>query len=61
MNTILKGVKFWDHKKQAWSTVDVDVEIDLPLLAAQLVQKASRNKTRKSRALHSAVIVTIRS
>lgn len=61
INTVVRAVRVWDRRRGEWRTMDVDLTIDVHSLASQLAQKALGNKSRKSRDIHGAVTVSLRS
>ena len=61
VNTIVKGVRVWDRYGKEWLTVDVDLRVDIYSLSSQLAQKAIRNKSRKARDAHGAIVLSLRS
>jgi hypothetical protein len=60
MRTIVKSIPVRDPKTKGVAQIEVDVEIDVYGLAAQLGQKAYVNKSGKSFALDGLITVSVR-
>jgi hypothetical protein len=60
MRTIVKSIPVRDPKTKQMVQIDVDVEIDVYGLAAQLGQKAYANKSGKSREVDGLITVSVR-
>jgi hypothetical protein len=60
MRTIVKNIPVRDPKTKSVIQIDVDVEIDVYGMAAQLGQKAYLNKSGKSFALEGLITVSVR-
>jgi hypothetical protein len=58
MNTIIKGIR--GRKRQQLVEFDVDIDIDMYVLAAELGRKALANKSGKSHAIGGCITVSVR-